>query len=181
MEVDHDPTGGKNFEQFYGMGLGELGCKIAEAHDWGDQFSLGLSVNGEKTLMWYSNRVDRQIVESVLRSTLEAEQARPSAKVIPAAPATGCFSLPQIPNDNGGSPVGSMEVDHDPTGGKNFEQFYGMGLGELGCKIAEAHDWGDQFSLGLSVNGEKTLMWYSNRVDRQIVESVLRSTLEALR
>ena len=98
-----------------------------------------------------------------------------------AAPATGCFSLPQIPNDNGGSPVGSMEIDHDPTGGKNFEQFYGMGLGELGCKIAEAHDWGDQFSLGLSVNGEKTLMWYSNRVDRQIVESVLRSALEALR
>jgi hypothetical protein len=131
--------------------------------------------------MWYSNRVDRQIVESVLRSALEAEQARPIAQVTLPAPATGCFSLPQIPNDNGGSPVGSMEIDHDPTGGKNFEQFYGMGLGELGCKIAEAHDWGDQFSLGLSVNGEKTLMWYSNRVDRQIVESVLRSALEALR
>ena len=74
MEIDHDPTGGKNFEQFYGMELGELGCKIAEAHDWGDQFSLGLSVNGEKTLMWYSNRVDPQIVESVLRSALEAQR-----------------------------------------------------------------------------------------------------------
>jgi hypothetical protein len=82
--------------------------------------------------------------------------------------------LPQLPQDGGG---GSIDIYKDPTGGKNFEQMYGTDLGALGRAISEAHgNWGDQYgNLGLSMNGDRTLMWYSSQVDRNIVVSILTS------
>jgi hypothetical protein len=84
--------------------------------------------------------------------------------------------LPQVPSD-GGSPVGSIDIYKDPTGGKNFEQMYGVQLHELGRRIAAAHGyWGDQYgSVGLGLNGDRTLMWYSSLVDRGIVVGILDS------
>jgi len=85
-----------------------------------------------------------------------------------------CNQLPQVPNTNGGSPVGSVDIYKDPTGSQNFEQLYGMGLGDLGCRIAQAHGWfGGQYSMGLGLNGDRTLMWYSDQVDAGIVRGVL--------
>lgn len=82
--------------------------------------------------------------------------------------------LPQIPHSNGGSPVGTIEVAKDPTGSQNFEQKYGMDLTELGARIAEAHGYfGGSHGLGLSLNGDKELMWYSDQVDPEIVREVL--------
>ena len=82
--------------------------------------------------------------------------------------------LPQLPNDGGG---GSIEIYKDPTGAKNFEQLYGIDLGRLVRLISEAHgNWGNQYGgLGLSLSGDRTLLWYSSQVDRSIVVSVLTS------
>jgi len=82
--------------------------------------------------------------------------------------------LPQVPSD-GGSPVGSIDIHKDPTGARNFEQMYGVQLHELGRRIAAAHGyWGNQYgSVGLGLNGDRTLMWYSSLVDRGIVVSIL--------
>jgi len=89
---------------------------------------------------------------------------------------TNWMYLPQVPSD-GGSPVGSIDISKDPTGGKNFEQMYGVQLHELGRRIAAAHGyWGNQYgSVGLGLNGDRTLMWYSNLVDREIVLGILNS------
>jgi hypothetical protein len=85
-----------------------------------------------------------------------------------------CGQLPQVANSNGGSPVGSIEIYKDPTGGQNFEQLYGMGLGDLGCRIAQAHGWfGGKYSMGLGLNDDRTLMWYSDQIDAGIVRGVL--------
>lgn len=82
--------------------------------------------------------------------------------------------LPQLAPSRGGSPVGSLDVIRDPTGGQNFEQRYGMSLSELGDRIAAAHGyWGGSHNLGLSLNGEQTLMWYSDDVDPELVAEVL--------
>jgi hypothetical protein len=82
--------------------------------------------------------------------------------------------LPQIPPTNGGSPVGTITVRKDPTGAKNFEQLYGIDLAELGNRIAAAHGYfGGSHGLGLSLNGDRELMWYSDQVDPAIVERVL--------
>ena len=83
--------------------------------------------------------------------------------------------LPQIPHTNNGSPVGSLDILKDPTGAKNFEQKYGVQLHELGAMIAEAHGYfGGSHGLGLGLNGDRELMWYSDQVDPKIVEQVLR-------
>ena len=83
--------------------------------------------------------------------------------------------LPQIPHTNNGSPVGSLDILKDPTGAKNFEQKYGVQLHELGAMIAEAHGYfGGSHGLGLGLNGDRELMWYSDQVDPKIVEEVLR-------
>ena len=83
--------------------------------------------------------------------------------------------LPQIPHTNNGSLVGSIEVAKDPTGGQNFEQKYGVGVGELAERIAEAHGYfGGSHGLGLSINGDSEIGWYSDQVDPSIVEQVLR-------
>jgi hypothetical protein len=97
----------------------------------------------------------------------------------PLPSALDCRSLPQLPSDSSGTPVGSIELKSDPTGAKNFEQFIGMDLIDLSCKIGEAHDWGDTYLFTFSVNGDKTLSWYSNRVDIEIVRSVLTSIYES--
>jgi hypothetical protein len=97
----------------------------------------------------------------------------------PPSSALDCRSLPELPSDSSGTPVGSIELRSDPTGGKNFEQFIGMDLIDLSCKIGEAHDWGDTYLFTFTVNGEKTLSWYSNRVDIEIVRSVLTSIYES--
>jgi hypothetical protein len=82
--------------------------------------------------------------------------------------------LPQLPHTNNGSPVGTINVMKDPTGGQNFEQRYGIQLHELGAMIAEAHGYfGGSHGLGLSLNGDQELMWYSDQVDPRIVEQVL--------
>jgi len=82
--------------------------------------------------------------------------------------------LPQIPSTNNGSPVGTVDILKDPTGGQNFEQKYGMDLTELAARIAAAHGYfGGSYGLGLSLNGDRELMWYSDQVDPKIVEQVL--------
>ena len=82
--------------------------------------------------------------------------------------------LPQLPNDGGG---GSIDIYKDPTGAKNFEQLYGVDLARLVRLISEAHgNWGNQYGgLGLSMSGDRTLLWYSSQVDRSIVVNVLTS------
>lgn len=90
-----------------------------------------------------------------------------------ASPAN-CRQLPQIPPTGGGSPVGSIEIFKDPTGSQNFEQLYGVDLTELACRIADAHGYfGGKYSLGLGLNGDRTLMWYSDQVNEGIVRGVL--------
>jgi len=90
-----------------------------------------------------------------------------------ASPAT-CRQLPQVPSTGGGSPVGSIEIFKDPTGSQNFEQLYGVDLTELGCRIADAHGYfGGKYSLGLGLDGDSTLMWYSSQVDAGTVRGVL--------
>lgn len=82
--------------------------------------------------------------------------------------------LPQISNSNGGSPVGTLDILKDPTGSQNFEQKYGMDLTDLAARIAAAHGYfGGSHGLGLSLNGDRELMWYSDQVDPEIVRGVL--------
>jgi hypothetical protein len=84
--------------------------------------------------------------------------------------------LPHINNTNNGSPVGSLNILKDPTGAQNFEQKYGMDLTDLAAMIAEAHGYfGGSHGLGLGLNSDKELMWYSDQVDPKIVEQVLAS------
>jgi len=81
-----------------------------------------------------------------------------------------CNQLPQVPNTNGGSPVGSIELYIDSENYVDWAQR----LGEMGCRIAQAHGWfGGQYSMGLGLNGDRTLMWYSDQVDAGIVRGVL--------
>jgi hypothetical protein len=85
----------------------------------------------------------------------------------PVANADNLQYLPQIPPSNNGSPVGTLDVFKDPTGAKNFEQLYGIQLHELGAMIAEAHGYfGGSHSLGLGLNGDRELMWYSDQIGR---------------
>jgi len=73
------------------MNLSEVACEIAEAHDyWGDEYSLGLSVNGERTLQWSSSRVNRSTVIAVMDRLHRAQVARdsrtgPDAEIDPDA------------------------------------------------------------------------------------------------
>ena len=77
-----------------------------------------------------------------------------------------CRQLPQIAQDGGGSPVGSMEMSRYPD----------LDLTEIACRIAQAHGYfGGKFSLGVSINGCCTFMWYSNQVDPEKVRAVLAS------
>ena len=82
--------------------------------------------------------------------------------------------LPQLPSDGGG---GSIDIYKDPTGAKNFEQLYSTSLEALVRAISQAHgNWGNQYGgLGLGMNGDRTLIWYSSRVDRAIVVDILTS------
>jgi len=44
-------------------------CRLAEARGWfGGQYSMGIGVNGERTVMWYSSQVDVGKVRTLLRS-----------------------------------------------------------------------------------------------------------------
>jgi hypothetical protein len=84
-----------------------------------------------------------------------------------------CNTLPQVPHDGGG---GQVQIYNDPTGGKNFEQVIGMGLGSFACRVAEAHGWfGGKYSMAISVNGERTVMWHSSQVDAGKVRGLLSS------
>jgi len=77
-----------------------------------------------------------------------------------------CRQLPQVPHDGGGSPVGTIEMSKYPE----------MDLTDVACRIAEAHGWfGGQYSLGVSINGCCTFMWYSSQVNSDTVRSVLAS------
>jgi hypothetical protein len=101
-----------------------------------------------------------------------ADDAQPAPVGSPA----NVGNLPQIAHTNGGSPAGTIDVHKDPTGSKNFEQLYGMQLHELAARIAAAHGYfGGSHSLGLSLNGDRELMWYSDQVDPDVVAEVLAS------
>lgn len=77
-----------------------------------------------------------------------------------------CNTLPHVPSDGGGSPVGTIEMSKYPE----------MDLTDLACRIAEAHGWfGGQYSLGVSINGCCAFMWYSSQVNSDTVRSVLQS------
>lgn len=93
----------------------------------------------------------------------------------PAEP-VNCYELPQLPHNG----QWTMELQHDPTGSKNFQQFYGIQLHDLACEIADRHGyWGNEYNLALSVNGEKTLIWYSDQVDSGVIRSVMNDLYEA--
>jgi hypothetical protein len=84
-----------------------------------------------------------------------------------------CNTLPQVPSDGGG---GTVQIYNDPSGGQNFEQVIGMGLGDFACRLAESHGWfGNQYSMGIGVDGERTVRWYSSQVDTNKVRSLLSS------
>ena len=86
---------------------------------------------------------------------------------------SNCHLLPQVPQDGGG---GSITIYNDPTGGKNFEQVVGMNLGQFACRLAQAHGWfGGKYSMGVGVNGERELIWYSSQVKASTVRSLLSS------
>jgi len=81
-----------------------------------------------------------------------------------------CNQLPQVPHSGGGSPAGSIELYIDPDNYVDWAQR----LGEMGCRIAEAHGWfGGKYSMGLGLNGDRTLMWYSDQVNAGVVRGVL--------
>ena len=93
----------------------------------------------------------------------------------PAEP-VNCYELPQLPHNG----QWTMSLQFDPTGSKNFEQMYGMQLHDIACEIADRHGyWGQEYSLALSVNGEKTLYWYSDQVDAGVISSVLNALYTA--
>lgn len=126
-----------------------------------------------KELARWAGTGDQVYVEGVLRPRGWVGGAN-DAQPAPVATPGNLQYLPQIPNTNNGSPVGSMNVAKDPTGGQNFEQRYGLQLHELAARIAEAHGYfGGSHSLGLGMNGDRELMWYSDQVDPAIVERVL--------
>jgi len=77
-----------------------------------------------------------------------------------------CNTLPQVPSDGGGGTVGTIEMAKYPE----------MDLGQIACRIAEAHGWfGGQYSMGVSINGCCTFGWYSSQVNASTVSSVLTS------
>jgi hypothetical protein len=66
------------------MGLGDFACRLAEAHGWfGGQYSMGISVNGERTVMWYSSQVDPSIVRALLSSLGAALEPIPEPEAEP--------------------------------------------------------------------------------------------------
>ena len=127
-----------------------------------------------KDLARWAGTGEQIIVDGVLRPkgwVGGADDPQPE----PVANPDNLQYLPQIPPTNNGSPVGSLEILKDPTGAQNFEQKYGLQLHELGARIAEAHGYfGGSSGLGLGLNGDRELMWYSDQVDPEIVEQVLR-------
>lgn len=133
---------------------------------------MALEMDPSELARW-AGTGDQVYVEGVLRPkgwVGGANDAQPS----PVATPRNLQYLPQIANTNNGSPAGSMNVARDPTGGQNFEQRYGLQLHELAARIAEAHGYfGGSHSLGLGMNGDRELMWYSDQVDPAIVERVL--------
>jgi len=77
-----------------------------------------------------------------------------------------CNTLPQVPHDGGGGTVGTIEMAKYPE----------MDLGQIGCRIAQAHGWfGGQYSMAVSIDGCCTFGWYSSQVNASTVRSVLTS------
>ncbi len=133
---------------------------------------MALEMDPSELARW-AGTGDQVYVEGVLRPAGWVGGAN-DAQPAPVATPGNLQYLPQIANTNNGSPVGSMNVAKDPTGGQNFEQRYGLQLHELAARIAEAHGYfGGSHSLGLGMNGDRELMWYSDQVDPAIVERVL--------
>ena len=133
---------------------------------------MALEMDPSELARW-AGTGEQVYVEGVLRPKGWVGGAN-DAQPAPVATPGNLQYLPQIANTNNGSPVGSMNVAKDPTGGQNFEQRYGLQLHELAARIAEAHGYfGGSHSLGLGMNGDRELMWYSDQVDPAIVERVL--------
>ena len=85
---------------------------------------------------------------------------------------SNCHLLPQVPQDGGG---GSITI-YNERDGRNFEQVVGMNLGQFACRLAQAHGWfGGTYSVGVAVNGERELIWYSSQVKASTVRSLLSS------
>lgn len=85
---------------------------------------------------------------------------------------SNCHLLPQVPQDGGG---GSITI-YNERDGRNFEQVVGMNLGQFACRLAQAHGWfGGKYSMGVGVNGERELIWYSSQVKTSTVRSLLSS------
>lgn len=84
-----------------------------------------------------------------------------------------CRLLPQVPHDGGG---GSTTIYIDPASGKNFEQVVGMSAGDFSCRLAQAHGWfGGQYSVSLSIDNSRKVIWYSSQVRASTVRSLLSS------
>ena len=133
-----------------------------------------------KELARWAGTGDEIYVDGVLRPQGWVGGANDPQPEPPAITEDNWRYLPGLPNTNDGSPVDSIEIYRDPTGGKNFEQEYGIDLSRLVRLVSEAHgNWEGQYgSLGLGVvenRGLRTVQWYSSRVDRAIVVNVLTS------
>lgn len=166
----NDPDGGLTwYESSPQPTRGELEAMWAEvAHE------MALEMDPAELARW-AGTGDEVYVEGVLRPKGWVGGAN-DPQPAPVATPENLQYLPQVPHTNGGSPVGTIEISKDPTGSKNFEQLYGVQLHDLGALIAQAHGYfGGSYGLGLSLNGDRELMWYSDQVDPQIVADVLAS------
>jgi len=125
---------------------------------------------------------------------------------VSATPKIDCLALPQLPHGGtpiyGGTaqvlqgqvyvpPAGYGAIKSGTMSGTNIPTYdnytwgleltkglsgTGLRLGELACKIAEAHGyWGNQYSIGISLSGDTILHIYNSEVDLVILDKVLRS------
>jgi hypothetical protein len=165
----NDPVGGLDW-----MGPGPKPTRAELDAMWAEVArEMALEMDPEELARW-AGTGDRIYVEGVLRPKGWVGGANDRQPEPIAVTEDDWRFLPQLPQDGGG---GSIDIYKDPTGGRNFEQMYSTSLEGLVRAISEAHgNWGDQYGgLGLSMNGDRTLIWYSSQVDRDIVVSILTS------
>jgi hypothetical protein len=165
----NDPVGGLTW-----MGPGPRPTKAELDALWAEVArEMALEMDPRELERW-AGTGDQVYVDGVLRPKGWVGGANDPQPAPVADPKADYRYLPQIAPTNGGSPVGSIDILRDPTGGQNFEQRYGIDLTELAARIAEAHGYfGGSHGLGLGLNGDRELLWYSDQVDPGIVQQVL--------
>jgi len=165
----NDPVGGLTW-----VGPGPAPTRSQLDAMWADVArEMALELDPKELERW-AGTGDQIYVDGVLRPKGWVGGANDPQPHPVATPEVDYRYLPHIANTNNGSPVGTIDILKDPTGGQNFEQRYGLDLTDLAAMIAEAHGYfGGSHGLGLGLNGDRELMWYSDQVDPDIVREVL--------